>query len=130
MHDIKAIRENRDNYEAAWAAKGKSGEADKAIELDAKLRAAITAREEFQAKRNELSRLYGQARARKDEPEVQRLWSEIQALPDQSVDDVAKYRDELRELLAGLPNIPAPEVPAGEDEHGNVEQRRWGDAKA
>src|SRR5205085_6182330 len=27
-----------------------------------------------------------------------------------------------------LPNIPAPEVPPGEDESANVEQRRWGEA--
>lgn len=29
-------------------------------------------------------------------------------------------------LLAGLPNIPAPEVPEGKDESANVELRRWG----
>jgi seryl-tRNA synthetase len=34
----------------------------------------------------------------------------------------------LKDLLSSLPNIPAPEVPQGEDEAGNVEQRRWGDA--
>src|SRR6185437_6121664 len=32
----------------------------------------------------------------------------------------------LNDLLAGLPNIPAPDVPAGADEHANVEVRRWG----
>ena len=34
---------------------------------------------------------------------------------------------ELQELLAALPNIPAPDVPQGADEHGNVEVRRWGE---
>jgi seryl-tRNA synthetase len=34
----------------------------------------------------------------------------------------------LKDLLSALPNIPAPEVPKGEDEAGNVEVRRWGDA--
>ena len=28
------------------------------------------------------------------------------------------------ELLAALPNLPAPDVPVGADEHGNVEVRR------
>ena len=32
----------------------------------------------------------------------------------------------LNDLLAGLPNIPADDVPAGKDEHDNVEVRRWG----
>ncbi|MER8124676.1 serine--tRNA ligase, partial [Acinetobacter baumannii] len=36
----------------------------------------------------------------------------------------------LRALLAGLPNIPAPEVPDGADEHDNVEVRRWGEPRA
>ena len=35
--------------------------------------------------------------------------------------------DELRDLLAALPNLPAPDVPPGADERGNVEVRRWGE---
>ena len=34
---------------------------------------------------------------------------------------------ELQNLLASLPNLPMPEVPAGADEHDNVEVRRWGE---
>ena len=29
--------------------------------------------------------------------------------------------------MAALPNLPAADVPPGEDEHGNVEVRRWGE---
>ncbi len=36
-------------------------------------------------------------------------------------------RRDLRTLLAALPNLPAEDVPEGEDETGNVEQRRWGE---
>src|SRR3569833_1341275 len=32
----------------------------------------------------------------------------------------------LHDLLAGLPNIPAADVPQGKDEHDNAEVRRWG----
>ena len=39
----------------------------------------------------------------------------------------ARLAAELRDLLAGLPNLPAADVPVGEDEHGNVEVRRWGE---
>ena len=31
--------------------------------------------------------------------------------------------------MASLANLPADDVPLGEDEHGNVEVRRWGDPK-
>ena len=34
---------------------------------------------------------------------------------------------QLSDLLASLPNIPSPDVPAGTDEHDNVEVRRWGE---
>ena len=33
------------------------------------------------------------------------------------------------ELLAGLPNIPADDVPEGTDESDNKEVSRWGDPK-
>jgi seryl-tRNA synthetase len=40
MHDIKAIRDNPEAFEAAWSAKGRSGAAAEAVKLDAQLRAA------------------------------------------------------------------------------------------
>jgi len=39
----------------------------------------------------------------------------------------ARIGAQLRDLLASLPQIPDPQVPHGEDEAGNVEQRRHGD---
>ena len=131
MHDIKAIRENPEAFEAAWSAKGRSGDAAQAVKLDAQLRAAQTALQEAQAKRNESSKLIGQAKAKKDEAEAARLMAEVEALKGvmaTAAEEEALVGGKLKNLLASLPNIPAPEVPAGEDEHGNVEQRAWGDA--
>jgi len=131
MHDIKAIRDNPEAFDAVWSAKGRSGAAAEAVKLDVQLRAAQTALQEAQAKRNEGSKLIGQAKAKKDEAEAQRLMAEVETL--KGVMTAASEEEhlvgaKLKELLASLPNIPAPEVPAGEDEHGNVEQRTWGDA--
>ncbi len=131
MHDIKAIRENPEAFEAAWSAKGRSGEAAQAVKLDAQLRAAQTALQEAQAKRNESSKLIGMAKAKKDEAEAARLMAEVEALKGvmaAASEEEALVGGKLKDLLASLPNIPAAEVPAGEDEHGNVEARRWGDA--
>ncbi len=36
-------------------------------------------------------------------------------------------RADLDTRLAALPNVPDPDVPVGEDEHGNVELRRYGE---
>lgn len=131
MHDIKAIRENPEAFDRHWSAKGRSGAAAEAVKLDAQLRAAQTTLQEAQAKRNESSKLIGMAKAKKDEAEAQRLMAEVEALKGvmaAAAEEQELVGGKLKDLLASLPNVPAPEVPAGEDEHGNIEQRRWGDA--
>jgi len=131
MHDIKAIRDNPDAFEAAWSAKGRSGAAAEAVKLDAQLRAAQTALQEAQARRNEASKRIGMAKAQKDEVQAQALMAEVEtlkALMAEAATLEAQAGGDLKDLLASLPNIPAADVPAGEDEAGNVEIRRWGDA--
>jgi len=133
MHDIKAIRDNPDLFEAAWSAKGRSGAAVEAVKLDAQLRAAQTALQESQAKRNEASKRIGMAKAKKDEVEAQALMAEVETLKALMADAAileAQAGTGLKDLLASLPNLPADDVPAGDDEAGNVEIRRWGDASA
>ncbi len=130
MHDIRAIRETPELYEKAWAAKGRSGAAAEAIEIDTRLRAAKTALETAQSRRNEASKLIGQAKAKKDEAEAQRLMAEVEAVKSVLAEQAEVERaaaDELQNLLAQLPNVPLPDVPLGESEHDNVEVRRWGE---
>ncbi|TCS15436.1 serine--tRNA ligase [Caulobacter sp. BK020] len=130
MHDIKAIRDNPEAFEAAWSAKGRSGAAAEAIELDAILRKTLTELQNAQSERNDLSKRAGQAKGRKDEAEFARLMaeaSELGRLIDGHRHVAVTDQIRLNELLAELPNIPAPEVPKGEDEAENVEVRRWGD---
>lgn len=130
MHDIRALRENPDLHEQAWAAKGRSGAAARAVELDQQVRAARTASEAAQARRNDLSRRIGQAKAARDEPTAAALLAEVEALKAVAAGDAAREADAeqaLRDLLASLPNLPAVDVPEGDDEAGNVEVRRWGE---
>ncbi|MDP2212347.1 serine--tRNA ligase [Phenylobacterium sp.] len=130
MHDIKAIRDNPDLYEQAWSAKGRSGVAAEALTLDAALRAAQTALQEAQSRRNDLSKQIGQAKGRKDEAEASRLMAEVETLKGVLETQGAVERETgeaLRDLLAGLPNLPAPDVPPGADEDDNQEVRRWGE---
>jgi seryl-tRNA synthetase len=130
MHDIRALRENPDLYEKAWAAKGRSGAAARALELDQQVRAARTASEAAQARRNDLSRRIGQAKAARDEAAAATLLAEVEALKAEAAGDAERETQAdqaLRDLLASLPNLPAGDVPEGEDEAGNVEVRRWGE---
>ena len=130
MHDIRALRDTPDLFEQAWAAKGRSGAAAQAIDLDLQVRTARTASESAQARRNDLSRRIGQAKAAKDEAEAARLLAEVEALKAEAVGDAEREKaaeEALHDLLASLPNLPAAGVPEGEDESGNVEVRRWGE---
>jgi seryl-tRNA synthetase len=130
MHDIKAIRENPEAYDRAWASKGLGPQTPAILELDARLRGAQTALQTAQSRRNEASKLIGQAKAKKDEAEAQRLMAEVEALKGALAEQGEVERatgEELRGLLATLPNLPAADVPPGDDEDGNVEVRRWGE---
>jgi len=130
MHDIKAIREDPAFYDRAWSSKGLSPQTPALLEIDARLRAAQTALQEAQGRRNDASKLIGAAKGRKDEAEAQRLMAEVEALKGVIAEQGEGERiaaAELKALLSGLPNLPADDVPAGEDEHGNVEVRRWGE---
>jgi seryl-tRNA synthetase len=130
MHDIRAIRETPELYDAHWAAKGMSGRVAEILDLDAKLRASQTALQAAQAERNDSSKKIGQAKAKKDEAEATRLMAHVETLKKTLEAETERERELselLRQLLAALPNLPAPEVPPGEDEHANVEVRRWGE---
>ncbi|MFI4936498.1 MAG: serine--tRNA ligase [Caulobacterales bacterium] len=128
MHDIKAIRDNPSAYDRAWASRGLGAQSEELLALDAELRAAQTELQSAQNRRNEVSKLIGQAKANKDEAGAQALMAEVETLKGaiaafgQVEADVGV---KLREQLAALPNLPAPDVPVGADEHGNVEVRRY-----
>ncbi|WP_309091178.1 serine--tRNA ligase [Phenylobacterium sp.] len=133
MHDLKAIRENPDLYETAWAAKGSSGKVAEILDLDAKLRAAQTTLQSAQAERNDASKKIGQAKAQKNEDEATRLMAHVETLKktlEEQAEVERQAGEALKAILAALPNIPAPDVPEGADEHDNVEVRRWGEPRA
>jgi len=130
MHDIKAIRDNPETYDRAWAAKGLGPQSREILELDAQLRGVQTLVQDAQNRRNEASKAIGQAKAQKNEDLARRLMGEVENLKASISENTAAEAligPRLRDLLASLPNIPADDVPPGEDETQNVEQRRHGD---
>ena len=129
MHDIRAIRENPDQFDAALARRGLSPMSSQVLALDEARRALIHAAETAQAAQNAASKLVGAAKAKGDDAEFERL----RALVADKKSEVARMNAEadakdaeLRDVLLRIPNSPLPEVPQGADEAGNVEIRRWG----
>ncbi|WP_111558283.1 serine--tRNA ligase [Paracoccus sediminilitoris] len=129
MHDIRAIRENPEAFEAALNKRGLEGLTSQILSLDSERRARINAAETAQAEQNKASKEVGAAKARGDEDEFQRL----RGLVAEKKADIARMQAEaddldgqLRDLLLGIPNLPLDSVPIGRDEDDNVELRRWG----
>ena len=132
MHDLKEIRENPDRFDAGLKRRGLAPRSADILDLDMKARAKTTELQELQTKRNTASKAIGAAKAKKDEAEAARLMAEVEAVKQQmpaAEAEQKKYLDEIEEILAAIPNIPAADVPDGKDEHDNVEQRKWGAPK-
>ena len=61
MHDIKAIRDNPQAFDAGLARRGAEPAAARILELDERRRAVATRMQEAQARRNEASKAIGAA---------------------------------------------------------------------
>lgn len=128
MFEIKAIRDDPEFFDAAWAKRGLPSAAAKILEFDERRRAALTKLQSLQQRRNDVSRRIGQAKAKGEGAdhlidEVADLKKEIPELEE----DGRQADAGLSDLLASLPNLPDAEVPEGADENANVEIRRVGD---
>jgi seryl-tRNA synthetase len=129
MHDIKLIRDDPSAFDNGLKRRGLPPQSAEVLKRDAELRALLVRLQTAQARRNEASKLIGQAKAKKDEAQASALMAEVAGLKD----EIQKGEEEQRRLeaavndyLATVPNIPAPEVPEGSDEKANREVRRVG----
>src|SRR5262245_34384833 len=134
MHDIKAIRDNPQAFDAALKRRGLAPLSPSLLSIDEKRRAAILAAEQAQARRNAASKEIGDAKKAKDEARANALMDEVAKLKTTlpELEAAAKQADEdLAKELAAIPNLPlpAPDVPDGTDEHGNVQRSVFGKAR-
>ncbi|MEM8919253.1 MAG: serine--tRNA ligase [Pseudomonadota bacterium] len=129
MHDLKYIRESPADFDAALARRGDEPVSARLLELDERRRALLTEIQTGQARRNEASKAIGKAKGQGDEDMAQALMAEVaelkQKLPALEEEE-RQVDEELQNALAVIPNLPAAEVPEGEDEDGNSEISSWG----
>ncbi|MBM3518608.1 MAG: serine--tRNA ligase [Alphaproteobacteria bacterium] len=131
MLDIKRIRENPESFDAALKRRGMAPQSVVVLALDARHRGWVSALQRHQARRNEASKAIGAAKARGEDAGP--LMNEVAALKDsirEAEEEGRALAKEIEDLLAGLPNAPAEDVPDGPDAAGNVELRRWGSPPA
>ena len=97
--------------------------ADDLLARDKALRDLLVRLQNSQARRNEASKLIGQAKQKKDEAQAKALMAEVAGLKDAIQQGEAEQRElekALRDALAVIPNLPADDVPDGADENANV----------
>jgi seryl-tRNA synthetase len=86
--------------------------------------------QDLQSQRNQRSKEIGAAKGRGEE--VSHLMATVTDIADRLKSaEVALQvlQEEFESFLLGIPNIPHESVPIGQDEHANVEVRRWGEPR-
>ncbi len=126
MHDIKVIRDDAAAFVRGLSRRGMADAqalADNLLKKDKAFRDLLVRLQGEQARRNDASKLIGQAKAKKDETGAAALMAEVTGLKDSIQKGEAEQRElekEIRDDLSVIPNIPAADVPDGADESANV----------
>jgi seryl-tRNA synthetase len=122
MYDLRWIREHPDEFKIGLARRGLEADAEKIFELDREWRDAETRAQKAQAERNRVSRSIGAAKGAAAGADVgfdQFGAKSAAAAAREAIDKAAQLRAKMDEILAGLPNLPAEDVPDGPDETAN-----------
>ncbi|MCF8496649.1 MAG: serine--tRNA ligase [Alphaproteobacteria bacterium] len=130
MFDIKAIRDNPEEFDKGWARRGMAAQTPAILKLDEERRTAQTALQDLQARRNAESQKIGEIKKSGGNADAQ---MEIVASLKREMADLEERErtlaDSLNQHLASLPNILFADVPDGKDESDNKEVRRVGDIR-
>jgi seryl-tRNA synthetase len=132
MFDIKAIRENPDEFDRLWAKRGLEAQSKNILDQDKLIRKAMQVVQEAEAARNKASKQIGAAMGKGDKEEAERLKAEVAGAKNVIAAMGAQVESEkavLAEKLASLPNLPFHEVPDGDGEEDNEEVSKWGEPK-
>ncbi|NNL89185.1 MAG: serine--tRNA ligase [Marinicaulis sp.] len=132
MFDIKFIRDHGEKFDAGLARRGVPPKAGEILGLDEEARKYTAVLNDMQSRRNAASKAIGAAKAKGDEDEFNRLKAEVDQIKTQMPTAEAEQKkklDQIRDILSGLPNLPADDVPQGEDEAANEEVRKWGEPR-
>jgi seryl-tRNA synthetase len=130
MHDIRAIRADPAAFDAALARRLLPPASPEIVALDTERRAAQTALQDRQARRNAISKEVGPLkRAGADttalEAEATALRRDMEGLERR----VAELDQAIKHILEALPNILDPDVPDGSDETANVVLKQHGEPR-
>ena len=131
MLDVRWIRAEPGALDAALARRGSPPAEAGILALDAAFRSARAAADAARARANEIAKAIPEAYRAGEAARADGLKAEAGALKSALADELAPREREasaaLDAALDRIPNVPAPGVPEGTDESGNVEVRRHGE---
>lgn len=127
MLDPKLLRQDPDAIARGLKRRGLTLDLDRYHALEETRKEIQLRTESLQSRRKTDSKAIGQAKARGED--IQPLLDAVGQMGDELArceSELSEVQEQLHDFLAVLPNIPADEVPEGQDESDNVEVRRWG----
>ena len=127
MIDINLIKQDAAKVQAALAKRGYAADLDSILALDAKRREIIGGTEALKAEKNKVSADI--PRLKKSGADVAPIFAKMREIGDEisAADEKLKAVEaELRNALLCLPNIPDPDVVAGDKEQNEV-IKVWGE---
>ena len=130
MLDIQLLRNDLSQVARRLAARGVTLDTDAFRALEDERKALQTRTQELQAKRNGLSKLIGQLKAKRQDTAA--VMEEVAGLGDALKDSEAKLAallERFNAFVALIPNLPHESVPEGRSEADNVEVARWGEPR-
>ncbi len=127
MLDTKIIRANPEEIAAKLLTKKYVFPVEQFKALEDQRREVQITTENLQNERNSRSKSIGKAKAAGED--IEPLLAQVSDLGtqlDNAKMALAKINQQLDDILLGVPNLPHPDVPDGNDEEDNIEVRRWG----
>ncbi|KEF32321.1 Seryl-tRNA synthetase [Marinobacter nitratireducens] len=127
MLDPKRVRTQTEEIARRLAIKNYDFDTAAFEQLEERRRELQVRTESLQSEQNKRSKSIGKAKAAGED--IQPLLDEVESLKAQrsaAEDELRSLQEELNGFLAGIPNLPDEDVPAGETEDDNVEVRTWG----
>jgi seryl-tRNA synthetase len=129
MLDLNFVRENLELVKISLENRNFPTQSLNAfVKLDAERRRVISESDRINGQRNLSSKEIGALMQSGKRDEAESKKAEVAGLKDtQNTLEIERKAVEakMNKLLAGLPNIPAGDIPVGADESANVEVRRW-----
>ena len=132
MIDINLLRKDPAFYRKSTRAKGINPDTvDEVLRFDRERLELLQKVEKLRGERNKitakLKNIRTEERKNKENQKLVEQVREIKKKLDDVEPQLKRAEESYNELLLRIPNPPAPDVPAGKDESGNKEIRRWGE---